>query len=104
MTPSDAPKFDVLAEVRRLVGEGHWHIDDHAVARMRERGITSPEIEYVLETGFHEIGKDQYVSGETRHAIRGKTKDGKELRLPVVFEGDLFVVTAIDLTSSPDRD
>jgi hypothetical protein len=95
---------DILATVQRLVGAGKWVIDPHAFTRMKERNITAPEIEFVLENGWHEEIKDRIEHGEFRYTIRGfSVGKEKELRIPVVIENEVIVITVIDLVASPDR-
>ena len=101
---------DVLGAVKLLVREGNWSLDPHAQRRMKERSITIPEVQYVLETGYREEKKDTcqtYASSgikEMRYAIRGPTIDQRELRVVIVLEDGLWVVTVIDLSASPDND
>ena len=55
-----------------------------------------------LRNGWHERRKDEFQPeyGAWNYAIRGKTIDGRNLRIVVSFErGKLLVVTAIDLDS-----
>jgi len=67
---------------------------------MREREIIKPEVEYVLQNGFHEAKIDQFSNefAEWDYAIRGKTVDGRSLRIVVaVVRPNVLIVTAIDL-------
>ena len=43
--------------VRAAVENGQLIYSTHASIRMGERNIIKPEIEYVLETGYHEAKK-----------------------------------------------
>jgi hypothetical protein len=66
---------------------------------MAERGIILPEILQVLGTGRHEKAKDDFEERfqSWNYAIRGKTVDGRELRIVVGFDPTLMVITVIDL-------
>lgn len=60
----------------------------HSKCRQGERLVTFPEIMQVLETGWHEKNKDEWKEeyNTWNYAIRGKTLDGIELRVPVFFD------------------
>ena len=81
--------------------ERHTYLDTrHATQRKKERGITLPEILFVLKTGFHEKKKDEFKQewDAWNYAICGKTRDGRKLRIVVAFQdGRMLIVTAIAL-------
>lgn len=55
---------------------------------------------YVLRRGWHEKRKDVFDAHYLawNYAIRGKTADGRQLRVVVSFENkDLLIITAIAL-------
>jgi hypothetical protein len=110
LSASDSlPSLSPLEKIRNLVKAGKWSLDPHCEKQMPDRKITLPDIQYVLEvSGSHEKAYDQCVHGEIRYAIRGFVNDNAqnrvELRLPVVIEdSEAIVITAINLTTSPDR-
>lgn len=78
----------------------------HAVQRGSERRITRPEYLRVLETGFHEKRKDEFKEEHQgwNYAIRGETIDGRQLRVPVSFDGQgtMLIITVIDLDREED--
>jgi hypothetical protein len=91
---------DLLDEVRKHLKLGKYRYSKHANERLIERKITRPEVTQVLETGHSEKAKDAF--DETfltwNYAIRGKTVDGRQLRIVVSFEiPNLLIITAIDL-------
>ena len=95
------PKVDRLLErVREALDAGRFLDTVHTTQRQVERQITRPETLYVLRHGWHEKRKDVF---DTRYhawnyAIRGKTIDGRQLRVVVSFENnDLLLITAIAL-------
>ena len=91
---------DILAVVRAAVGSGQLVYSAHANSRMRERGIIKPEVEQILKGGHHEAKKDQFSIefGAWDYAIRGKTVDGRSIRIVVAsVRPHVLVVTAIDL-------
>lgn len=72
---------------------------------MKERGIIKPEIEHILSHGHHEARKDQFNEEFEAwdYAIRGKTLDGRNLRIVVaVVDPKILVVTAIDLNTKDE--
>lgn len=95
------PKLkNILHKASEAVGEGFLLYSQHANERMLERGIVKPEVEFVLKNGHHEAKKDQYNEEFLAwdYAIRGKTVDGRNLRIVIAFVSpNVFVVTTIDL-------
>ena len=95
------PKHDnVLKEVRKHLEAGTYLDTRHAKERKLERGITLPEVRYVLRHGHHEKRKDTFheTHNAWAYAIRGKTVDGRTLRICVSFdEAGMLVITTIDL-------
>ena len=102
MGPNSKIECDVMDLVCKYLNLGKWLLTRHAIERMLLRGITSPEIEYAMQFGFHEKKRDQYSEKGTRYALRGKCVDGKELRIVVSFREQMMIVTVIDLDASPD--
>lgn len=96
------PKIDQLLErIREALDTGRFLDTVHTTQRQTERQITRPEMLYVLRHGWHEKRKDVF---DTRYqawhyAIRGKTVDGRQLRVVVSFEADtqMLIITAIAL-------
>jgi phage terminase large subunit-like protein len=65
-----------------------------------ERGIIKPEVELILTEGHHEAKKDQFNEEfqSWDYAIKGKTMDGRILRVVVALvQPNVFVITTIDL-------
>jgi hypothetical protein len=90
----------LLAKVRRAAEKGDYLDTTHATLRKSQRKILRSEMEYVLETGWHEKKKDTLDEFYQvwNYAIRGKTIDERELRIIVSFENKMLIITAIDLT------
>ena len=95
--PSKIP--NLLELIREAVSSGNYLDAVHALERQEERQITRPEYEYVLLNGYHEKSKDEFKSeyNAWNYSIRGKTLDERELRVIVSFEGQMLVITVIDL-------
>lgn len=66
---------------------------------MKERNIDLPEVIYILQHGWHEKNKDTFDTAHQswNYAVRGKTVDQRNLRIIVVLEEDMLIVTTIDL-------
>lgn len=96
------PKIaNLLKVVRQHLRQGTFWILKHAHVRKDQRNITDPEIRQVLLSGWSERNKDDFKEeyGTWNYAIRGKTVDGRELRIAVSFDGDgMLIITAIDLS------
>lgn len=93
-----------IGDLKKVVGQyldaGRYLDTRHSHFRQRHRLIKRPEILYVLRHGYHEKKRDTYekTHQEWNYAIRGKTPDGRELRIVISFEAmDLIIITAIDL-------
>lgn len=79
---------------------GEFIILPHAIERRHQRNISISDIIQVLTTGWHESRKDEYKEEfkSWNYSIRGKTIDGKQLRIAVSFdENNMLVITVIDL-------
>lgn len=96
-----SPKIrDIISVASKAVEAGHLFYSSHANERLRERKIIKPEVETILTNGHYEIHKDQFneLHGTWDYAIRGKTVDGRSLRIVVaLIEPKVLIVTAIDL-------
>jgi hypothetical protein len=92
----------LMAAVQAAILQGHYLYSKHALDRQQEREITRPEVLQVLNGGYHEKAKDAYAEAfkAWNYAVRGKTLDGRELRIAVSFDDNgLLIVTAIDLNA-----
>lgn len=92
---------DVLAEIRVCVDSGRYLDTRHARDRKQQRGISLPEVLFVLLNGFHEKSKDRYdeLFESWSYSIRGKTVDKRNLRIVISFDAEtgMLIITAIDL-------
>jgi Domain of unknown function (DUF4258) len=96
------PKIDrLLGRIREALDTGRFLDTVHIRQRQTERQITRPEMLYVLRHGWHEKRKDVFDTHYQawNYAIRGKTVDGRSLRVVVSFEEEtrLLIITAIAL-------
>lgn len=81
--------------LRQAVKADKFVIIQHALDRMAERGFISSDVRRALRSGVHDTSKDDVVRGKWRYRIRGKTVDGKDIKLGVEVEGVVIVVTVI---------
>ena len=96
-------KIENLIEVlKEAVEDGHLLYSSHVNDRMAQRNIIKPEVEFVLSNGYHEARKDKFKEefDSWDYAIKGKTIDGRNLRIIIaIISPNVLVVTAIDLSS-----
>ena len=83
--------------VREHIREGTYVLAKHAMERQKNRSINLPDILHVLQYGKHEKEKDLFdVKRQTwKHAIRGKTINGVDLRVIVAFQEEMVIITLI---------
>jgi hypothetical protein len=89
--------IDVLRRAREHVRKGTYILVKHAMERQEERGISLPDVLRVLEYGRHEKNIDIFdVKNQCwKHAIRGKTINGIDLRVIVAFQKEMVIITVI---------
>ena len=91
-------KMKVLLEAHRL------RMSDHANRRMKERNILYYEVLQALASGKHDAKRDRFNEefNSWDYSIKGKTIDGRELRIGIAFEvvpaskEVILVLTVID--------
>lgn len=91
---------NIIAILKEAVEDGNLLYSSHANDRMAQRSIIKPEIEFVLSNGHHEAKKDKFNAEfeSWDYAIKGKTIDGRNLRIVVaLISPHVLIVTAIDL-------
>ena len=91
---------DVLSKIRDKASRGVYVPVDHAKERMNQREVSDPEVRYILEHGYRESKKDEYKQEHRAwsYSMRGKTVDGRPLRIVVSFDADdLLIITVNDL-------
>lgn len=95
------PKIsNLMSVVHRCLRQGRYLDTRHAFERQRERNISRIEVIQVLKRGYHEKRKDTFDDAfrSWNYAIRGKTVDGRELRIIVsIDDNNMLIITAIDL-------
>lgn len=98
MLPQKMP--GVLSLIQERARSGAFIILPHATFRREERQVAVAEIAFVLIHGDREPSKDEFKVefGSWNYAMRGKTVDGRNLRIAVAFDEDeMLVVTVIPL-------
>ena len=90
---------NVMSEIHRCLRKGRYLDTRHAFERQLERQISRMEIVQVLKRGYHEKSKDTFDKAYNgwNYSIRGKTLDGRELRIIIAIENNILIITAIDL-------
>ncbi len=86
---------------RERMDSGRYRDTRHAGERREERSISLPEVRQVIGSGWHEKSKDEFKAewDAWNYAVRGKTVDGRELRIAISFDEEdyLLIITAIEL-------
>lgn len=101
--PPKLTKDKVVQAVRSAVSENKIEYAKHALERMSERRIDVNEVETALRIGFNESRKDEYKAEfdtwiySIRADIPVTEESNRRLRIPVVIEDGVLVVTAIDI-------
>jgi len=90
-------KIDVLRKIKVHIQNGTYVLREHAIARQQERHIGLPDVLRVLEYGRHENEKDIFEVKNQRwkHAVRGRTISGIDLRVIVAFHEKMAIITVI---------
>jgi hypothetical protein len=91
----------VLKKARSCVDDGRYYDTTHAAQRKVQRQITLTHVLYVIKHGYHEKKKDQFKPefNDWTYAIRGKTIDGKDIRIAIAFdENDMLIITVIEVS------
>jgi hypothetical protein len=87
----------VLKRIKKLWEQGNFEMTDHAQARMLERGLDVHDIHHIIEHGrISEIGRPHFL---WRYTVVGKTVECKPAACIVEINGQLIIITAVDLTS-----
>jgi hypothetical protein len=88
---------DILQKVKEHLKNGTYILREHAIIRQEQRDIKLPDVLRVLEFGRHENEKDIFDVKNQRwkHAIRGRTINGIDLRVIVSFQEQMAIITVI---------
>ena len=92
--------LQLIEKVSGCIVRGDLLDSYHANLRRGERAVLRREMTYVLKHGYHEKAKDKFDEHHKawNYSIRGKTLDGKDLRVIVSFENEsMLVVTVIEV-------
>lgn len=96
-------KEGVLEKAQRLLRQQLYIEDNHFIHQARDREISRPDIQCVLETGRHLSEKDEYDPDResVKHVIEGFSVDGRKMRVVIYFKKEdpipdefVFVLTA----------
>lgn len=90
----------VLEKAKECMESGRYYDTTHATLRKSQRRINLAHVFYVIRQGYHEKQKDQYhpEHDDWTYSIRGKTVDGRDIRIAVAFdEDDMLIITIIEI-------
>jgi hypothetical protein len=88
-------------DVKRLVwasiDAGRYRETEHAVQRMKERGIDRQDILAILRDGAREPGKDEFKAeyNAWNYAFTGFTEDERRLRVSIALDSDYTIVITV---------
>ncbi len=89
---------NIVVLAKNLMLNGAYVISNHAKLRQGERHFTIGDIKNIIDTGYHEKGKDEYKTeyADWNYAIRGKTLDNDQARICIAFaKEDYFIVITV---------
>ena len=97
--PSKHSEHDILEKVRTAVEIGHYIILPHARLRSKERRVLPKDIEVALLGGRRIKKRDRLDEnfGTWSYAFEGKTIDARDLRVIVLIDDILKIVTVVIL-------
>ena len=91
---------NLLTVVNQKLKKGQYRYAAHASLRLQERKVTRLEVRQALQNGSHEEIKDKFNHDHKlwNYSIRGKTIDGRSLRVIVSFDKkNMLIITVINL-------
>lgn len=91
---------NVLEKIKECIELKRYTFTNHALQRVKERGIDIATTRYILLTGYEEKRKTSFNESinSWKYAIRGVTKDGLHVRVIVAFDKDgMLVITVIHI-------
>lgn len=90
---------ELLRKIKEHVQKGTYIVSAHALQRQNQRLVNLQHVLYVLKNGNREEKKELFdVKRQMwKYAIRGKTIDGVNLRVIVVFEEEMIIITVVRL-------
>lgn len=107
MTDKRPPKIeDVIAKATECIKNNNYTFGVHALERLKERRITRRQVEYILQNGYEEKRKTKYdeQAKTWKYAVRGKTKDGYDIRVIIAFELERgFIITVMHVEEYDER-
>jgi hypothetical protein len=86
-------------KIRQYIEARKYRFTAHALERQNLRSLSIPDIVEVLLHGFHEKEKTLFCTKfqTWKYAIRGKTIDGADVRVVIVIQEGIVIITAIRL-------
>lgn len=80
-------------KIRHHIKTETYKVTEHAIKRQHLRAVELPDVLEVLLQGVHEKEKTLFSTKlqTWNYAIRGKTVDGREMRVIIAFEEDMII-------------
>ncbi len=81
------------------IASGRYRLTKHAAEEQAKDDIDLSDTLHVLKTGFHEAGKTTFNNKfqNWNYAIRGRTKESKDVRVIIAFSNEMMIVTVMEL-------
>lgn len=99
MTKKKAPEKlpDLLEKIFECIEQEKYIFTNHALDRVKERGIDIQTVVNVLLNGHEEKKKTTFdkETGSWKYAIRGITTDTLDIRVIVAFDEDEMLVITV---------
>ncbi len=90
----------LIEKIKACLSSGEFLDSYHAKLRQGEREVLRREIIFVLNHGYHEKARDKFDEHHAtwNYSMRGKTIDGKDLRVVISFDKEtMLIITVIEL-------
>jgi hypothetical protein len=83
--------------IRKLWDEGKTEFTTHARENMKKRAIDTPDVWNVIQYGRIIDHSRSSPTANWRYTLSGNAVDGKKVKCVVEINGNLIIVTVIDL-------
>ncbi len=89
-------RAEALKKAKAILRDGNIITTTHARQMMKKRGFTAQDIEHVINNGMiYKEAEPHIGTGNWIYNIKGKTVDGKALRVVVEIQDNIIVITVI---------
>lgn len=88
---------NILAKIKECIEQKKYTFTNHALQRVKERGIDMATTRYILLTGHEDKRKSVFDEANNcwKYAITGISKDELRIRVIVAFDEDGMLVITV---------